>query len=447
MKSLASFVRRQRNRGELSQLHAQKNDGLHFYHRMGSSAYYTLTMLEVNRKKIVTGLSALMILLVGYFIGRRPSWDCDTLEMKQGIVIGRTPGNFSSAKPRTRTFVIKEGANSSEIHETLKRACINVRCGNVQKLGRGPNCTRGDPSLAIRLQSIQYQPPDICSGKYPPFDMRKFVVLSTQRSGTTWLAGKLGSHPQISMVHEILLQRGENFAFLDQWMWQQTYFETNCLLSSIPNCQETQNMYGNNNVTAAGFGVQGSQGWFDPEELKRTIPIWKRNGLRVIVLERRNEIAHKIASNGQARPKGANNSELVHLEDDFLRSLKTEVAKKHSVFEKMKKHVVEAGIPIHYITYESLVRDPAAGFIGVYEFLLNNSQLDNRWVVREDDEGNENIFDSANYWTTTVGSNKRRHHTKKLKDRIDNYNESLALLSQIYPEGVCMLDEDCDWFY
>ena len=39
------------------------------------------------------------------------------------------------------------------------------------------------------------------------------------------------------------------------------------------------------------------------------------------------------------------------------------------------------------------------------------------------------------------------HHSKPLKEKINNYNESKTILNEIYPNGACMLDEDCDWFY
>ena len=62
----------------------------------------------------------------------------------------------------------------------------------------------------------------------------------------------------------------------------------------------------------------------------------------------------------------------------------------------------------------------------------------------EGSEGIGTLADTHNSrWQLKFGG----HHSKPLKEKINNYNESKTILNEIYPIGACMLDEDCDWFY
>ncbi|MDZ7753991.1 MAG: sulfotransferase [Gammaproteobacteria bacterium] len=41
--------------------------------------------------------------------------------------------------------------------------------------------------------------------------MKKFMIVSAQRSGSTWVADMLGSHPEVTMFSELFLRSGEGF--------------------------------------------------------------------------------------------------------------------------------------------------------------------------------------------------------------------------------------------
>jgi len=65
------------------------------------------------------------------------------------------------------------------------------------------------------------------------------------------------------------------------------------MLATSMQC-ENKKWLNNDTTIAAGFGIQAKKGWSDPKMLNRILPVWQKNNVRVIVLERRNEVAHSL---------------------------------------------------------------------------------------------------------------------------------------------------------
>jgi hypothetical protein len=254
----------------------------------------------------------------------------------------------------------------------------------------------------------------------------------------------------------------------------------------MKNCEEKNNINNNSSNTAnnnhnthndhpvidiaVGFHTQGSYSWHDAQKLEMILPYWKANDIRVVVLERRNTLARSLASSGRLKTKtNESSTTTTTLSEDMLRDLSKKTDSIHQKFQHLVSQVKNAGLDLHYVTYESLLQDPATHVAALYNFILRqdgklwetfhvdattqNGAGDgvyNKEVEEEKDEdvGNDVtvIYDPVLNYTREISS-ESRHHKKAMKDRISNFNQSMALLQDIYPQGVCMLTEDCEWFY
>ena len=357
------------------------------------------------------------------------------------------------------TTLLASNTTFQVFREEMKKYKVHMTCSRGVFGGAVPF------SFSDKLAKVQIQS-GLCvnnnkASSTSTTPLTKFVVLSKQHSGTSWLATELNRHPQVFTKHEIMYKTSR-IAKLGDWNWQNTYHESVCMLYSSSECTGKRNTSFNNtkndnNVVAAGYGIQGNQGWLNHTNLELILPKWKENNVRVIVMERRNEIArHYFAHSAVHKER---NDPLVPLTHNILYGLKKGTEKHHGQFNAMKSLVKKAGVPMHYVTYESLVKTPGESFASIFDFIFGTSttkkndkkkgkKSNSRWEIRmskeKGSEGIGTLTDTHNaQWQLKFGG----HHSKPLKEKINNYNESKTILNEIYPNGACMLDEDCDWFY
>ena len=283
----------------------------------------------------------------------------------------------------------------------------------------------------------------------------KFVILSNQHSGTTWFSKSISRHPDfLGVTHEILLRFTRGGAQLSDWSWQSAYYAMNslncdyCAHQSTLEClNSSQVRSGTFSGGAAGFGIQGNQGWEIEGQLEAILPIWKESGVRVIVLERRNTLAHVFASSGVKSLENEEDEEpLIVLDNNFIHRLNDTFIQNKEKYRRMRELVNNFEVPMHSLSYESLVSNPAVELGKVFRFILNDKRTTSRWRIETSLDGTKVLFDRLyKDWNLTV-SNEGRHHVRPLRDRVKNYNQSLQSLSAMFPEGVCMLEENCVWF-
>ena len=383
---------------------------------------------------------------------------------------GRTNNYNTKLKLPEKTTILASNTTFEVFKEAMEEVEVHMSCDRGVFGGMHFPYSFGD-----KLAKVEVQPGLCVDGdkvSTNTVDMRKLVVLSQQHSGTTWLAAELDRHPQVQMYHEILYvhdlkidsYRKSMIASLGDWNWQNTYHESLCMLYSSPECMEhtttKRGSNNNNNVFVAGFGIQGNQGWLNNANLQEILPQWKEHNVHVIVLERRNYLSHHWFAHSAIHAE--RNDPLVPLTKDMLEGLKRGTKRQHVKFIKMKSSIKDAGVPMHYVTYETLLKTPGESFARIFDFVFgttthekgksnDDNDDESRWEVQYTSKGEEegkglvgNLTDVYNTeWQLKFGG----HHSKPLKDKINNYNESKKVLNEIYPEGACMLDEDCDWFY
>jgi hypothetical protein len=303
------------------------------------------------------------------------------------------------------------------LDEIMGDAGLRMNCEGIKQEGGK------DPSSATRLMAI----PDRTELKSCERSMQRYEVFSRQHSGTTWLAGTLNHHPLFFGLHEILCCDHVDFTAL---RWRDVFYNYVCRKTA-----ECSNLKDSSAFT--GFVVQQSQGWGDLNEVKKMIDYYKSNNVKILFLERTNSIEHFLASSG-GKKAGENVSELVDLDGDFLQGLQKLTDEHREPFQRTKDLLSSSKIPFHYVTYEDLVSRQADAWIEIYQFLGVDTTF---WTTAFD---HTVIVDPNLGWNLTFSS-EGKHHKKTLKERIANYDEALAVLEEIYPNGACMLSGDCPY--
>ena len=298
--------------------------------------------------------------------------------------------------------------------EELTAGIMEVPCHKIHHPGRKSK------SLASRLMDL----PDRPEWKTCPFDKEftRFIVFSEQHSGTMWLSGILNSHPLFYHVHEILCCDGyEGFSIT---RWQEIYFNHVCRRASM--C---------GNATFAGFGVQSNQGWGNISAVKEIAPFYARTNTKVLFLHRTNTIEHQLSGTGVSRQAIKEGDSLTTLDSNFLRSLRNVTEERLASYETTRELLERWNIPTLYVTYEDLRRRKADAIVPIFEFLGVDTSS---WKSASN---KTTIWDPHLDWRLTLSS-KKKHHRKALKDRVGNYDEALATLEEVYPDGACMLRGD-----
>jgi LPS sulfotransferase NodH len=137
--------------------------------------------------------------------------------------------------------------------------------------------------------------------------MNKFIVLSTQRSGSAFLVTSLASHPKIECHREIFLKRNEHSDSYTSYRNASVkrrllhYINRRALVSSYLERVYNDNIEG---VDTSGFKFMYSQARFFPEAVA-----WlQKNNVSVIHLIRENFL-RTIVSRGIAQARGVHHSD------------------------------------------------------------------------------------------------------------------------------------------
>ena len=178
------------------------------------------------------------------------------------------------------TTLLASNTTFKVFREEMKKYKVHMTCSRGVFGGAVPF------SFSAKLPKVQIQS-GLCvnnnkASSTSTTPLTKFVVLSKQHSGTSWLATELNRHPQVFTKHEIMYKTSR-IAKLGDWNWQNTYHESVCMLYSSSECTakrgldntSNNNTKNDNNVVAAGYGIQGNQGWLNHTNLELILPKWK----------------------------------------------------------------------------------------------------------------------------------------------------------------------------
>lgn len=237
--------------------------------------------------------------------------------------------------------------------------------------------------------------------------MKKFVVLTSQRSGSTWLVDLLNNHPDISAASELFLGRSTQEDPHGYSFNQFYYYKKRTLairpFSTFLYLQKFENDAKNG---AAGFKLMHSQLRF----LLELIPWFVIRRYRIIRLTRRNHL-NKIIS-----AKLRRETNIAHLKDRSGITQEAEVyldpqetLNKIQYKERQKKRMDFLAEylpnPSLYITYNQLRNDCTSAMNKVADFLQVEKQ--EKWK-----------------------SKHKKINKKSQEGRLENYLEVKSVLSQ-----------------
>lgn len=251
-----------------------------------------------------------------------------------------------------------------------------------------------------------------------PNTFTPFVVLSEQHSGTTWLTRILRSHPWVYMWHEPFVQTTFSVEAADKFFNHICWYSRCCASQSF-----------------AGFVLQENQGWSSPRHFKKMIEFFRLHNVKVIVLERLNQVEHHLATSAILRPGKTVYSHQT-LSKEFLENLQQTTLKRRRLYRNVVDTLQQEGINVLYITYEELVRTKVHAVMKVFQFWGKEGE----WRIRD----KSSMEDTSINWTLRMSDATRIHRTP-LSERVSNYGESLKILQDHFPEGVCMLNDTCQY--
>lgn len=207
--------------------------------------------------------------------------------------------------------------------------------------------------------------------------MTKFIVLSTQRSGSTWVVDMLTSHPRVVAYSELFMHGGEG---TPKWGQEQSvpYWQTFIAERGGGRLARTywlwrylgQAFAERPGIDAIGFKLMYSQLTRISKPLMPAL--WSKR-VRIIHLMRRNALDVVLSKEaGEARRGVLHAREGESVESVRIR-LRTE-----DLLERMNAHdrAIEAarnrfrrvGLPYREVVYEDLVRDES-GYESLFRFL------------------------------------------------------------------------------
>lgn len=206
--------------------------------------------------------------------------------------------------------------------------------------------------------------------------MRKFMVLTTQRSGSSFLGRSLNSHSKICCHGEIFLKKLRNEISYRSYRTQDVkrkfdhLFRRKALISSYIE-ELSQREQG---CEAFGFKFMYGQARRYPQVIE-----WaKEQGVSVVHLIRHNALK-VIVSRKVAKERG------VYLSTEPLRPIKIELDTGKLISEIKKLHMLVQmyqesfyGLPYMEVTYEDVMSDYDGEFGRILEFLgvRDNEELD-----------------------------------------------------------------------
>lgn len=186
-------------------------------------------------------------------------------------------------------------------------------------------------------------------------------------------------------------------------------------------------------LSAIGFGIQLGQIRFDSEIFR----YFHDNDVRILFLKRTNYLAHVLASSAlrthdeEHSPRHVTEGELAHA-SAYLHELKE--------YEGMASQSCTRSLRVYYETYTTNF----SSFIGIYRFLgistpFSIDEYRNGTVALSyiDPRSGNRRVDSVVFDTDT------KHHTDLTAHYISNKEDVRNFISKHSPEDMCMMSNDC----
>jgi len=206
----------------------------------------------------------------------------------------------------------------------------------------------------------------------------RFIVLSTQRSGSTWVVDMLNSHPRVLAYSELFMHGGEG---TPRWGREQDlpYWQTFIADKGGGRAARTfwlwrylDRAYARRpGIDAIGFKLMYSQ--LTPVARPLVPALWLRR-VRIIHLTRRNALDVVLSKEAGAARQGVLHARSGEAVEAVRVRLRTE-----DLLERMAAHEREVdsartsfrriGLPYQEVAYEDLVRDEERGFESLFRFL------------------------------------------------------------------------------
>lgn len=209
--------------------------------------------------------------------------------------------------------------------------------------------------------------------------MTRFIVLSTQRSGSTWVVDMLSGHPRVVAYSELLMHGGQG---RPKWGGDEglVYWPTFLEQQGSPRSRLRRayllwrylgHVYAEQpGIDAAGFKLMYSQLRVSRPLLAflvlkrvRVIHLIRRNVLDVVLSKEAGRARQGVL---HARSGQAVETVRVHVRTDDL--LERMTAHEHEV-EDARARFRRLSLPYEEAVYEDLVRDEAGGFSSLFRFL------------------------------------------------------------------------------
>jgi LPS sulfotransferase NodH len=206
----------------------------------------------------------------------------------------------------------------------------------------------------------------------------KFVVLSTQRSGSTWVVDMLNSHPRVVAYSELFMHGGEG---RPKWGTEQDLLYWQTFIAEKGGGRLARQYWlwhylgrafaARPGIDAVGFKLMYSQLTRISKPLMPAL--WVKRA-RIIHLIRRNALDVVLSKEaGEARPG------VLHARDgQAVESVRVRLSTE-DLLERMTAHdravagarvrFKRVGVPYQEVVYEDLVQDEQAGFDALFRFL------------------------------------------------------------------------------
>ena len=235
----------------------------------------------------------------------------------------------------------------------------------------------------------------------------KFCVVTTQRSGSTWLKHLLDSHPQIKMFGEPFLWRKQKRGWSDEvFLRYYDYCQANSTLRPwvMFKYLNILEVYQSEPHDIIGFKIMYKQIIQNPEFLLkiiadkyRVIHLARRNHLDVLISQtvaRQHNVFHVKDSDSKTRPVTLDTSSLIKTLNTY-----------ETLYRIIKIFLKYSPLEVLEVTYDSLKDEREKTLSAIADFL----QVDSNSIVFE--------------------SEHKRVNPGSYEDKIDNYAEVKKVLA------------------
>ena len=208
--------------------------------------------------------------------------------------------------------------------------------------------------------------------------MTRFIVLSTQRSGSTWVVDMLSSHPRVVAYSELFMHGGEGtprWGPVQDLPYWQTYIREQRggrLARPVQLWRYLGRAFEERpGVDAVGFKLMYSQLISIAKPLMpalwlkrvRIIHLMRRNALDVVLSKKAGQARRGVLHAREGQPVEAVRVKLST--EDLLERMTAHERQIEGARVRFKR----VGIPYQEVVYEDLVADEKGGFASLFEFL------------------------------------------------------------------------------